>query len=112
VFVNAFLATAEEIFSTARQGAGEECDYSVLVHRGGAIHVIADSDWHSDALLAHHGAETVYRIRRGASHVTVEARRGSESCRLSSARPGRALSSACDFPRYSLVPGAENLLPR
>ena len=103
--MSSFLRDAEEIFATAKQGGSEECDFSILVHRGGGIHVITDSGWTAESLLAHHGADAIYRVKRGSSGVRLEARRGGDTCVLNSQAPPRHLPALIDHPQYVLAPG-------
>lgn len=104
VFVNAYLRNAEELLATARQGAGEDCQFSVLIGSDGGIHMVFGSDWGLEPLRQHHGARAAYRVTRSAGCVALEGRSVGASCRLEASRPARALldSLAC-IPCYQTV---------
>jgi hypothetical protein len=91
VLVNAFLRNAEELFATARQDAGEDCQFSVLVGPDGGIHMVFGSDWDLEPLRQQHGARAAYRVTRSAGSVALEGRSVGASCRLEAVRPARAL---------------------
>jgi len=101
--VSPFLRHAEEIFTTA-QGGAEDCEWSLLVNRDGALRMVAGSDWGLDPLRLHHGAREAYRVTRVGGQVRVEARSASESCVLQSNVAKAALRpTLADFPQYLTV---------
>lgn len=95
--MNAFLRNAEELFSTAWQDAGEDCQFSVLVGADGGIHMVFGSDWGLEPLRQHHGARAAYRVTRSAGSVALEGRTVGASCRLEAARPARFLLGALAY---------------
>jgi hypothetical protein len=103
VFVNAFLRNAEELFSTAREDGGEDCQFSVLVGSDGGIHMVYGSDWGLEPLRQHHGARAAYRVTRSAGSVALEGRSAGASCRLEAARPGALLGPLAHVPCYQMV---------
>jgi hypothetical protein len=104
VLVNAFLRNAEEIFAAARQDAGEDCQFSVLVGADGSIHMVFGSDWDIEPLRQHHGARAAYRVTRSAGSVALEGRSAGASCRLEAAHPARALlGPLAHIPCYQML---------
>lgn len=103
LFVNAFLRNAEELFATARQDAGADCQFSVLVGTEGGIHMVYESDWGLEPLRQHHGARAAYRVTRSAGSVALEGRSAGASCRMEAARPGSLLGPLAHIPRYETV---------
>jgi hypothetical protein len=104
VFVNAFLRNAEELFTTAREDAGEDCQFSVLVGPDGGIHMVFGSDWGLEPLRQHHGARAAYRVTRSAGAVALEGRSAGASCRLEASRPARVLlGPLAHIPCYRTV---------
>jgi len=101
VIVNAFLRNAEELFATARQDAGDDCEFSVLVGANGGIHMVFGSDWGLEPLRQYHGARVAYRVTRSAGSVALEGRATGASCRLEAARPARLFAQLlADLPGY------------
>jgi len=104
VFVNAFLRNAEELFTTAREDAGEDCQFSLLVGPDGGIHMVFGSDWGLEPLRQHHGARAAYRVTRSAWSVVLEGRSAGASCKLEAARPARVLlGPPAQIPCYQIV---------
>ncbi len=104
VFVNAFLRNAEELFATAQEGAGDDCQVSVLVGADGGIHMVFGSDWGLEPLRQHHGAQAAYRVTRSGGSVALEGRSAGASCRLEAARPARVLfGPVAHIPCYQMV---------
>lgn len=103
--MDAFLRNAEELFATARQCAGEDCQFSLLVDSEGAIRMVFGSDWALEPLRQHHGARAAYRVTRSAGRLSLEGRSVGASCRLEADRPARALlGSVAHVPCYQSVP--------
>ena len=100
--MNRFLQHADEIFSTARQGAGD-CEMAILVHADGTIHVVPGEGWATDLLRFHHGAEAVYRVTRSGQGVRVEARKSGECCELRSEWPPPPHANLCELPGYHVI---------
>jgi len=92
--VNAFLRNAEELFATARQDEGEDCQFSVLVGTDGGIHMVYDSDWGLEPLRQHHGAREAYRVTRSGGRVVLEGRSAGACCRMEAVRAARVLFGA------------------
>jgi len=92
--VSAFLKNAEELFAAARQDAGEDCQFSVLVGTDGGIHMVYGSDWGLEPLRQHHGAREAYRVTRSAGRVVLEGRSVGTSCKLEGVRAAQALLGA------------------
>ena len=102
--MNAFLRNAEELFRTARQVSGEDCQFSVLIGSDGGIHMVFGSDWGLEPLRQHHGARAAYRVTRSSGSVALEGRSAGASCRLEAARPSRALlGPLAHVPCYQTV---------
>ncbi|MFY9726531.1 MAG: hypothetical protein WB579_09140 [Bryobacteraceae bacterium] len=102
--MNAFLRNAEELFATAQEGAGDDCQVSVLVGPDGGIHMVFGSDWGLEPLRHHHGARAAYRVTRSGGRVAVEGRSAGATCRLEAARPARVLfGSPAQIPCYQTV---------
>ena len=95
--MNAFLTNAEELFATARQDAGADCQFSVLVGTEGGIYMVYESDWGLEPLRQHHGARAAYRVTRSAGSVALEGRSAGASCRMEAAR-GFAVGTARAHP--------------
>jgi hypothetical protein len=89
--VNGFLRTAEELFATARQDAGEDSEFSVLVGCDGGIRMVFGSDWGLEPLRQHHGARAAYRVTRSAGSVALDGRSVGASCHLEATRPAHVL---------------------
>jgi len=82
-----FWENAESIFETARQASqngSPDCDLAILIGARGRIQVTEAGGWSLHALLAHHGAQTVYRITRQDGCVRLDGRSGSTTCMLRS----------------------------
>jgi hypothetical protein len=94
VFVNAFLRNAEEIFSTARQQAGDDCEISVLIGDDGGIHMVYGSDWGLEPLRQFHGAAAAYRVTRTAGAVALDGRSLAATCHMETAQPARLILGA------------------
>lgn len=87
VNVGAFLADAENIFETARQASqagSPDCDWAILIGPQGDIRMVEAAGWALPSLVAHHGAETAYRVSRDGGQVRLEGRQGSKMCLLRS----------------------------
>lgn len=114
-----FLEDAHNIFEAAERvsASGQVVsEFTILVGVEGGIRMLADSDWPLDRLLAHHGAQAVYRVGERAGKVSLEGRAGALACRLE-AEPLRQiargiLNSAIPVPRPSeiwrLLPAASD----
>lgn len=103
VIVNAFLKNAGEIFEVARTVGGEDCDWSIVVERGGGIQITTGGDCRADRLREAWGAEAAYRVRRSGGRVEVKAAREGESCVLASCGAKALAAALADFPRYQLA---------
>jgi hypothetical protein len=88
--VGAFWADAENLFETARQASqsgSPDCDWAILIGPQGDIRMLEANGWALPSLLAHHGAETAYRVTREGGHVSLEGRRRSQTCLFESESP-------------------------
>lgn len=92
-----FFDCAHEILETAT-AAGDPSEATILITAEGGVRILSESDWPLERLVAHHGAQSVYRISTRAGKIAVEGRSGTESCRLESLR-------------YPLPAGTWRLLP-
>jgi hypothetical protein len=101
-FVSPFLRHAEEIFAAATGGA-EDCAWSLLVGRDGAIRMVSGNEWQLEPLRLHHGAREAYRVTRAQGRVRLEARSGSKSCVLQSGEPAHLRPMLADFPQYVIL---------
>ncbi len=102
--MSAFLRNAEELFAAARQDAGEDSQFSVLVGADGSIHMVFGSDWNLEPLRQHHAARAAYRVTRSSGWVTLEGRCLGASCRLEASRPARDLRGLLsNAPQYQRV---------
>ena len=100
--MSSFLRNAEEIFATANQGGGEECELAITIGPEGEIQIICDSDWNLEALRAHHGAREVFRVTRNSRRVRLEARSGAQHCVLEDETPRlRMRETSIDFRCYA-----------
>jgi hypothetical protein len=104
------LDNAAELLEAAEaaSGAGEaSSDWTIVVSREGGIRMLAGSDWSLESLQSFHGAQMVYRVRRGSDVIRVEGRAGSRTCLFEAGKPnGAARLLPADFPRYELLPPA------
>lgn len=85
-----FLDHARQILEAAEAATrhGEECSpMTILMGRGGGIHLIADSDWPLESLARHHGARAGYRVTGRRGEVRVEGQSLGRTCILKSASP-------------------------
>ncbi len=95
--MEAFWADAENLFETARQAAqsgSPDCDLAILIGPQGEIRMLEAAGWALPALVACHGARTVYRVTRERGCVRLEGRCGPQTCLLrseSSAETARQL---------------------
>ncbi len=85
-----FIENAREIFEAAQNSAAtgmSSADYTILMGsaQGGAIHMIANSDWSLTALQQAHGAQVAYRVSQLNGRVMVEGREGHRTCQMESA---------------------------
>lgn len=88
--VSRFLTDARAIFEAAEiasQSGQSVSDFTMLIGSDGAIQMLADSDWPLDRLLAERGARAAYRVGEAGGRVRVDARSGSQSCRIESETP-------------------------
>lgn len=105
--VSPFLARAEEILATARQGSGEDCDMAILIGRDGGLQFMPGSGWAIESLRMAHGAAAAYRVTRLRGRVMVEASSGSERCKLEAGgEPGVFLSSLAAYRPSAALPAA------
>jgi hypothetical protein len=91
--MGAFWADAANIFETARQASqsgSTDCDWAILIGPQGDIRMMDGAGWSLPGLLAHHGAETAYRVTRERGRVCLEGRQGSQTCLLRSEPPAVA----------------------
>ena len=114
--MGAFWADAENIFETARQASqsgSPDCDWAILIGPLGDIRMLEAAGWALPSLLAHHGAETAYRVTREGGRVSLEGRRGSEACMLRSESPAATARHllGCPFPLATWPPNVPALLP-
>jgi hypothetical protein len=85
--MGAFWADAESIFETARQASRSgslDCDWAILIGPQGDIRMLEAAGWALPSLLTHYGAQTAYRVSREGGRVSLEGRRGPETCLLRS----------------------------
>jgi hypothetical protein len=122
--VEAFWADAENLFATASQAShsgSADCDWAILIGPQGDIHMLDAAGWALPSLLAHHGAETAYRVTRAGGRVRLEGRRRSQTCLLQSESPAAIVhhllgcylppaGAAWNLPRPAL-PAAANPAP-
>ena len=90
--MNRFLDNASRIFEAAEAVAGAgtpPSDMTILIGTGGAISLMADSDWPLDSLEWSSGAAMVYRVRQQSGKVLVEGKAGAHACRLEAADPNQ-----------------------
>ncbi|MGA2134229.1 MAG: hypothetical protein ABSH50_18195 [Bryobacteraceae bacterium] len=83
--MEAFWADAERLFDTAcraGQTGSPDCDLAILIGAQGGIHILEAGEWALPGLLAHHGAQTGYRITRRQGSVKLEGRCGSTACQM------------------------------
>ena len=88
--MGAFWADAQNLFETARQAdqsGSADCDWAILIGPQGDIRMLDAAGWALPSLLAHHGAETAYRVTREGGRVSLEGRRRSQTCLLQSESP-------------------------
>ena len=85
--VSRFVENAQSILDAA-ESAGSCTEVTILMGPNG-IRMISDSDWPLDSLLAHHGANTAYRVSENCGAVRVEGREGSRRCVFESVRPSQ-----------------------
>jgi hypothetical protein len=87
--VSRFLDDAAQIFDVAQSAvdSGSSAPLTILIGAGGAIQMIADSDWPLPSLALHHGAQSAYRITRNGGNVTVDGRSGGLTCRIGGETP-------------------------
>ncbi|MGA3041842.1 MAG: hypothetical protein ABSF54_13730 [Bryobacteraceae bacterium] len=88
--MGAFWADAENLFETARladQSGAADCDWAILIGAQGEIRMLDAAGWALPSLLAHHGAETAYRVTRQGGRVCLEGRHRSQTCLLQSESP-------------------------
>jgi hypothetical protein len=106
--VSRFLDNAAQILDAAEsavQSGHTPSDMTILITAGGAIRMVADSDWPLASLQSHHGAKMAYRVSQSASLVRVEGRTDSRTCLLETVKPERAarfLLNTC--PSYWAAP--------
>jgi hypothetical protein len=98
-----FWADAESLFETARQASqsgSPDCDWAILIGPHGDIRMLDASGWALPGLLAQYGSETAYRVTRAGDRVSLEGRRGSQTCLLRSESPAAAARHllACRLP--------------
>lgn len=100
VGVNALYKEVADIFETACEAAGENCDWAIAISPDGGIHMMPAAGWNIEPLRLHLGAAAAYRVIRRNGQVEVEARSQNQSCRLRSEEPRRWMAGAFEFPRY------------
>jgi hypothetical protein len=85
--VSSLLDDARAIFDAAESASrcgNVVSDFTMLVGDDGAIQMLAASDWPLGRLLEERGARAAYRVGESNGRVVVEARSGSQTCRLES----------------------------
>lgn len=95
-FASRFLDNARQLFEAAESAwrLGQALsDLTILIGANGSVHMIADSDWPLDRLLAHHGAQMAYRVGERNGKVRVQGRAGGRQCLLE-AETARSLMRA------------------
>jgi hypothetical protein len=107
-FVDRFWKDAFNVLEAAAgQDAGDETpEVGILIGCTGGLHIVAVQGWTPEALLAHYGASTVYRVSRTREGVQVEGRSQNLSCVLRSTRGGAAGPLPAALPLYNLCPRA------
>ncbi len=83
--MSAFLDHAARLFAAAEscvQAGQMPTNTTILLLANGALHLVSESDWTLDALIAHHGANMGYRITPAGSRVRVEGRAGGHRCQF------------------------------
>jgi hypothetical protein len=77
---------------------------TIVIGQEGGIRLIAESDWPLDTLLAHHGAQMVYRVRQQDQTVRLEGRAGTRTCLFESEKlNGAARRLLAINPQYQVV---------
>jgi hypothetical protein len=93
-----FLGNAEHILEVASAGIDPNLasrEMAILLQRDGGVKIMEAGGWALDALYAHSGAPTVYRVSRCAGRVRVEGRSGSQYLLLESGALTQNRPSAC-----------------
>ena len=115
--MGAFWADAENLFETASlasHSGSPDCDWAILIGPQGDIRMLDAAGWALPSLLAHHGAETAYRVTREGGRVSLEGRRRSQTCLLQSESPAAIASQllGCRVPpAAALLATARPALP-
>lgn len=112
--MGAFWTDAESIFETAQQSSlagSPDCDLAILIGPEGGIHMLEASGWALSTLLAHHGAQTAYRVTREYGGVRVEGRSGGQTCVLRSEAPADTARRLLSGP-FAYDPAGVAALPR
>jgi hypothetical protein len=100
-----FLGNAEHILEVASAGIDPNLasrEMAILLQPDGGLKIMEAGGWALDALYAHSGAPTVYRISRCAGRVRVEGRSGSHYVLLESGALTQNRPTACTAPQALL----------
>jgi hypothetical protein len=112
-FLDDARAILEAAESASRSGHAVS-DFTMLIGRDGAIRILAASDWPLDRLLAERNARAAYRVGESNDRIRVEARTASQSCRIESDSPQRAVRELLFSLRSfnsALLPAGTSPLP-
>ncbi len=96
VFVSPLLERAGQIFATALEAAGEDCEMAILISRQGGIQFAPAAGCALESLRLERGAESAYRVERRCGRVRVEASTARERCLLEAQPPPQ--TSSVQFP--------------
>jgi hypothetical protein len=115
--VGRFTDNAASIFEAAESAmkTGHNLsDMTIVIGQEGSIRLIAETDWPLDSLLAHHGAQMVYRVRQQDETLRLEGRAGTRTCLFESEKLNgaarRLLPNTSDYQVIEARP-VRGLLP-
>ena len=112
--MNRFLDDAQRIFEAAESvsASGQALtEFTVLVGPEGGLHMLANSDWPLERLLAERGARMAYRVSERRGKVSVEGCAGRQNCRLESESPRQVARHLLNVTPGPLRAGTWPLLP-
>lgn len=103
--MDTFLLNAQRIFDVACAGGSTNlAEFALLVGRDGGIRMIMESEMSLFAVMAHHDAETAYRVTRSSNGVRVTGSKGARRCELAESSPRASLDSVLrDQPLYRIT---------
>jgi hypothetical protein len=103
--VDRFFADAQGIFETALAAPSHEGgSFGLMIRQDGGIHVVMDTPFTLEAMVAELGARTAFRVARERGGVKLEGFSNGRRCSIESPKMSHRAPELSSQALYSVVP--------